>query len=226
MLQTHDGGIADENFHEPHAGYTFCSLGALSYVGRLNVSTPSHDLRIAPSNPQEVIRWLVDRQTSLLEVDASLDSEFVGSASKSNATNSEKRQDKDEQPLHQSPDKSVVSPEFRLDSTYCVGLNGRTNKVADTCYAWWGCASLHILGYPKLYDRKAVEKYLLEKTQHPVLGGFGKFPGDLPDLYHSCLGLTALSLAGNTQLKELDAGMCISREAKARLPEIWETLGL
>lgn len=102
-------------------------------------------------------------------------------------------------------------------------MNGRTNKVADTCYAFWAGASLHILGQPTLYDHQGVQKYLLEKTQHPVLGGFGKFPGDLPDLYHSYLGLAALSLAGSHEIKELDAAMCVSKEASARLAKLWAT---
>ena len=85
---------------------------------------------------------------------------------------------------------------------------------------------MHILGQPLLYDRRAIRKYVLEKTQHPVLGGFGKFPGDLPDLYHSYLGLTALSLAGSKDVKEVDAGMCVSKEARARLAGLWKYWGL
>ncbi len=109
---------------------------------------------------------------------------------------------------------------------HCAGMNGRTNKIADTCYAWWSGASLHILGQPTLYDREAVQKYLLGKTQHGILGGFGKFPGDLPDLYHSYLGLTALSIAGSTEVKKVDAGMCISEDAKARLKNVWKSWGI
>jgi geranylgeranyl transferase type-1 subunit beta len=105
-------------------------------------------------------------------------------------------------------------------------MNGRTNKVADTCYAFWAGASLHMLDCGNLYDRDAVRKYLLEKTQNPLTGGFGKFPGDPPDLYHSYLGLTALSLTGSEEVKGIDAGMCISKEAKGRLKAIWEGLGI
>jgi geranylgeranyl transferase type-1 subunit beta len=85
---------------------------------------------------------------------------------------------------------------------------------------------LHILGQSELYDRDAVRRYLLENTQHPVLGGFGKFPGDLPDLYHSYLGLAALSLAGGEGVKEVDAGMCVSREARGRLGNLWKEWGV
>ena len=101
-------------------------------------------------------------------------------------------------------------------------MNGRTNKVADTCYAFWVGASLDILKSSKLSDQSAVRCYLLGKTQHGVLGGFGKFPGDLPDLYHSYLGLAALSLAGSDQIKVLDGGMCLSKDARARLPKLWD----
>lgn len=119
-------------------------------------------------------------------------------------------------PVHQSPDKSVGRSIFDL-LVDGAGMNGRTNKVADTCYAFWVGASLHIMQQPTIYDHEAVRRYLLGKTQHPVLGGFGKFPEDLPDLLHGYLGLAALSLAGNDQVKQLDGGMCISSEARSRL---------
>lgn len=101
-------------------------------------------------------------------------------------------------------------------------MNGRTNKVADTCYCWWVGASLHLMGHAELYDPASLKRYLLDKTQHPVLGGFGKFPGDLPDLYHSYLGLATLSLMGSEGVKEVDPGMCISKDASARLQGLWE----
>ena len=100
-------------------------------------------------------------------------------------------------------------------------MNGRTNKVADTCYAFWVGASLHVMQCPTVYDHSAVRRYLLGKTQHPVLGGFGKFPGDLPDLLHAYLGLAALSLSGSGDVKELDASMCISKSASSKLPNLW-----
>lgn len=150
-----------------------------------------------------------------------LDSEFIGAERGAKNINSKSMQDEGLSALYQSPDKFLVQPQFDVDAE-CAGMNGRTNKVADTCYAWWAGASLHLLGQPRLYNQRAVRQYLLEKTQHSVLGGFGKFPGDLPDLYHSCLGLAALSLAGGGDVKELDAGMCISKEARARLKVLWE----
>ena len=102
-------------------------------------------------------------------------------------------------------------------------MNGRPNKVADTCYAWWVGASFHILGHPELYNREALQRYLLEATQHSALGGFGKVAGDLPDLHHSYLGLAALGLTSTTDVKAVDGGMCISKEASDRLPALWKS---
>lgn len=159
------------------------------------------------------------RQTDLLDPDAGLDSEFLAAnmSAKVSALDFDKL--------------SLPNPQQTLDTPFApnadhAGMNGRTNKVADTCYAFWAGASLHILGQPSVYDHKAVRKYLLEKTQHPVLGGFGKFPGDLPDLYHSSIGLAALSLAGSDEVKEVDPAMCISKEASVRLKDLWKAWDL
>lgn len=85
---------------------------------------------------------------------------------------------------------------------------------------------MHLMGQPSMYDHDLLKRYLLDETQHPVLGGFGKFPGDLPDLYHSYLGLATLSLMGEEGVKEVDSGMCISKDASARLEELWRGWGV
>lgn len=111
-----------------------------------------------------------------------------------------------------------------------MGMCGRPNKPADTCYAFWVGASLSLLSQPSqhYHDASALRSYLLTLTQHAIMGGFSKFPGDRwADLYHSYLGLAALSLASSTEeregdgVKELDAGMCVSKEVRARLGEVW-----
>ena len=217
-------------FHEPHAGYTFCSLGALAFIGRLDVnpSTSDNPMR-GPAHPHHVIRWLVSRQTELVDPDGMLDSEFSGGAKSAHGPPPEARKGTknamvQDVPIHQSPDKSVASfVDLDLD---CTGMNGRSNKVADTCYAFWVTASLQMMEQPILFDQRGLRRYLLKKTQHPILGGFGKFPGDLPDLYHSYLGLAALSLAGSHEVKELDGTMCISKEARSRLSKLWNDWGI
>jgi len=214
-------------FHEPHAGYTFCSLGALTFIGRLDTDSLSvNDPSRAPSKPQNVLAWLVSRQTELIDPDGILDTEFSNSANEPPVKIGESAKEAimHEPPIHQSPDKSTAS--FVDLDTGHAGMNGRVNKVADTCYAFWVTASLQIMQQRALADHEGLRKYLLEKTQHRILGGFGKFPGDLPDLYHSYLGLAALSLAGSDQVKKLDGAMCISEEARARLQKLWRDWGV
>lgn len=59
-------------------------------------------------------------------------------------------------------------------------------------------------------------QYLLDVTQHRI-GGFSKHAGGPPDLYHSYLGLAALALMGDTDLKEFDVGLCCSKETVRKI---------
>ena len=83
-----------------------------------------------------------------------------------------------------------------------------------------------MMGNDSLPSQPSLRRWLLEKTAHLALGGFGKHAGDLPDIYHSYLGLAALSLMGVEGLKPLDGTMCVSREAKERLKPIWKRWGV
>jgi geranylgeranyl transferase type-1 subunit beta len=101
-----------------------------------------------------------------------------------------------------------------------VGLNGRCNKVADTCYCWWVSGALAILG--ELHGgggdgtdvdvaREPVRRFLMEKTQH-IIGGFSKHPSGPPDVYHAYFGLAALATMGEPSLKEFDVTLCVSSD--------------
>ncbi|CAK3841731.1 related to geranylgeranyltransferase Type I, beta subunit [Lecanosticta acicola] len=223
--ETYDGGIADESFHEPHAGYTFCSLGCASFVDRVKMlGLPNQCSSRVPSDPELTMRWLVSRQTDWLDPDAELDGYQSGDAGDDLQTL--KADDEDSRKvsttqLHQSPDKTTLLGPLTLDPPE-AGMNGRPNKTADTCYAWWVGASLAMLGQPDLFCKARLRRYLLVSTQHAALGGFGKFPGDLPDLYHSYLGLASLGLIAHDDVKEVDATMCMSKEASGRLSAIWK----
>ncbi|SMN19233.1 similar to Saccharomyces cerevisiae YGL155W CDC43 Beta subunit of geranylgeranyltransferase type I [Maudiozyma saulgeensis] len=76
------------------------------------------------------------------------------------------------------------------------GFQGRENKYADTCYAFWCLNSLSILepNYKKLCNTELVKKYLLDRTQDVLTGGFMKNDEEDADLYHTCLGITTLKL--------------------------------
>jgi len=98
----------------------------------------------------------------------------------------------------------------------CVGFNGRWNKEPDTCYSFWGTASLDMLGQAELVNTESHRRFLLEKVQHRI-GGFGKFPGAPPDIYHSYLALAVLGIMKEQGVKELDSALCVSIQAKNRI---------
>ncbi|EEF30079.1 geranylgeranyl transferase type I beta subunit, putative [Ricinus communis] len=81
------------------------------------------------------------------------------------------------------------------------GFQGRLNKPTDTCYAFWVGAVLRILGGYKFIDGKALRGFLI--TCQSKYGGFSKFPGELPDIYHSYYGYTAFSLLEEPGLNSL-----------------------
>lgn len=74
------------------------------------------------------------------------------------------------------------------------GFNGRENKFSDTCYAWWITGLLHLIGGESLFNAEAAADYLLNRTQHQLLGGFGKSVGAWPDPFHTYLALASLAL--------------------------------
>ncbi|KAI5358616.1 putative terpenoid cyclases/protein prenyltransferase alpha-alpha toroid [Septoria linicola] len=230
LAESYDGGIADSPYHEPHAGYEYCALGALNFLGRL--ATPRSDktdLITGPSDPGATIRWLIERQTDLEDLEEELEFEDDDDEAEDETQPASKKAKTEPaadspiaEPVHQSPERSTLITGFSLEHPD-AGMNGRTGKVADTCYAWWAGASFHLMQEPQLYCQSRLRRYLLEKTQHPVLGGFGKYPGDLPDLYHSYLALAALGLDGVEGVQPVDPAMCISKRASARLDTIWKS---
>ncbi|CCH59438.1 hypothetical protein TBLA_0B06120 [Henningerozyma blattae CBS 6284] len=89
------------------------------------------------------------------------------------------------------------------------GFQGRPNKFADTCYAFWCMNSLKLLtdDWKNLIDTSAVLNYLLKTTQNTLIGGFSKNDDDDPDIYHTCLGIAALKLLDGS----FDGSLCIPK---------------
>ncbi|KAK4835490.1 hypothetical protein QYF36_010428 [Acer negundo] len=83
------------------------------------------------------------------------------------------------------------------------GFQGRANKPSDTCYAFWIGAVLKILNGYNFVNKEALRRFLL--TCQFQYGGFSKYPGDMPDLYHSYYGYTAFSLLEEPGLNPLCA---------------------
>lgn len=91
------------------------------------------------------------------------------------------------------------------------GFQGRENKFADTCYAFWCLNSLKILDeneFSNVCRAGLAQDYLLTKTQNNLIGGFSKNDEDNPDLYHTCLGIAALQLMNGS----LNGLFCIPKQ--------------
>lgn len=68
------------------------------------------------------------------------------------------------------------------------------------------------MGHLDLIDADAVTRFLLDHTQHAI-GGFGKYAGDPPDIYHSYLGLASLANLDYPGLKPIHPAACMSIDA-------------
>lgn len=150
--QTYDWGFSESSHHEAHAGYTYCAIAALSLLGSAltadkGTSSKAPQLSDGLSNIPGTISWLVSRQSAYEELA------------------SESDDDEDEDPQLEAKMKmmgihdftkpktsaaQVPSMEPTTRGTQWVGFNGRCNKKADTCYAFWVGASLEVLFHEHL----------------------------------------------------------------------------
>ncbi|KAK3303090.1 terpenoid cyclases/protein prenyltransferase alpha-alpha toroid [Chaetomium strumarium] len=200
--QTYDGGFAGSSQEEPHAGYAYCAISALSLLDRpVEGSTAPHRSEVLYSgirNMPGLIHWLSSRQFVYLEPEPpSSDAEYG-------------EREEDEEVNFLLPKR--LSDLSLSENLRYVACNGRCNKVADTCYTWWVAAALANLGKGDLLDWQPLRRFLLEKMAHRI-GGFGKHPGGPPDVYHSCFGLTALAVMGEPGLNELDGALAVPTRA-------------
>ncbi|KAK3346103.1 terpenoid cyclases/protein prenyltransferase alpha-alpha toroid [Lasiosphaeria hispida] len=200
--QTYDGGFAGSSKEEPHAGYAYCAIGALSLLDRpLEDSSASHPSKILNSgirNMPGLIHWLASRQFNYLEP-GQHDDDY----------------DSDEDEVNFVLPRSLADLSLEKNQRY-IGYNGRCNKVADTCYSWWVGAALANLGREGLVEHAPARRFLLEKMQHRI-GGFGKKPGNPPDLYHACFGLCILAVMGEEGLNQLDSALALPVEMVRRI---------
>ncbi|GAN10123.1 protein farnesyltransferase subunit beta-like [Mucor ambiguus] len=79
------------------------------------------------------------------------------------------------------------------------GFQGRTNKLVDGCYSFWGAGDFpiiqaHLQWEDYLFDREALQEYILICCQSEY-GGLIDKPGKGADYYHTCYCLSGLSVA-------------------------------
>jgi geranylgeranyl transferase type-1 subunit beta len=99
---------------------------------------------------------------------------------------------------------------FWLLKRQISGFQGRINKPADTCYSFWIGASLEILKASQFINFEEQARFL--ETTESRYGGFGKECDSYPDLLHSYMGLSGLSIAKDPALKSLDCTLGITTE--------------
>ncbi|KAF4470188.1 farnesyltransferase geranylgeranyltransferase type-1 subunit alpha [Fusarium albosuccineum] len=189
--QTYDGGVAESSQHESHAGYAYCAIGALSLLDRPldSTSSPSDKaLKEGIPDREGLLKFLASRQFVYLP----------------------KEEEEDE------VEENFIESKVGEENYGHVGLNGRWNKKADTCYCWWVGGTLVMLGNSSIINGPPSRRYILDITQHRI-GGFSKAVGGPPDMYHSYLGLAALSTLGESDLKEFDVGLCCSKETTRKI---------
>ncbi|KAI5970923.1 BET2 [Candida margitis] len=92
------------------------------------------------------------------------------------------------------------------------GFNGRPEKLPDVCYSWWVLSTLSILGKAHWVDLEKLEAFILS-CQDPIEGGISDRPDNQTDIYHTCFGITGLSLIdyGKFGLDEIDPVYCMPK---------------
>lgn len=164
------------------------------------------------------MHWLASRQTATLEDDDSIDT-FDDETDTANTCHDAHSFVKVSAYPTTSMENTIGSqPKVPLDLTW-IGMNGRCNKIADTCYAYWVSSPLQILGRMDIISTNPIRRYLLDKTQH-AMGGFGKVVDDPPDMYHSFLGMMVLAMFGEPGLQNVDSALCITDRAKKHLESL------
>jgi len=155
------------------AGFTYCAVATLSFVERLPTRTavnPQQHNAAEKSGLTSVhatIRWLLSRLTAFVdEPDDDSDTDSVSSVNafgsdgtSGNRTSSIEPSFIDMQseclqsPTEEGdePDMPIpVDPHFESLSVQYTGFNGRPNKIADTCYAFWVGGALDVCELPIL----------------------------------------------------------------------------
>ena len=137
------------------AGWTYCSVGALSLLNKLpsihqhgNVEGPKQNTQDRPL-PQQLLHWLISRQTSVLQEDGEYE---ISDEDATDPASSEAPDALHVQTVVVPPSdisgSGTPSLEPTPDELLWAGFNGRCNKVADTCYSFWAGGTLAVRKLP------------------------------------------------------------------------------
>lgn len=95
------------------------------------------------------------------------------------------------------------------------GLNGRPEKLEDSCYSWWVCSSLAMIDRLHWVDGSKLAAFIL-RCQDPEAGGFADRPGNMVDVFHTCFGVSGLSLLKFEGTNEVDPVYCMPKAVTSK----------
>ncbi|KAI9851123.1 MAG: hypothetical protein M1838_004458 [Thelocarpon superellum] len=143
--ETYEHGFAEGPYREAHAGLTYCAVGTLSLLDRLaSASLPAsppatESTTVGLTDPESTIRWLLSRQI--------IQADDEGDESEDEEADNVPTDVPDL--LHHADGVGCFPADFTA-----AGFNGRCNKDADTCYAFWVSGSMAV-GIRLLMDVEA-----------------------------------------------------------------------
>ncbi|GJP63074.1 hypothetical protein CLOP_g20146 [Closterium sp. NIES-67] len=226
--QSFDGGFGLGPGFESHGGATYCAVAALQLISSsplvaaaAGAASLSSSLLPTSPSPSSSAPALGSSQLSqfplLLSLLQSLPTPTAGSHDEPAAAEAQ------EEPAAAADVQTCIShfPSTNLLPLidWCLqrqgvdgGFQGRRNKPADTCYAFWVGGTLSMLGADQLIDFVALRSFLFT-CQNTRYGGFSKHPGGFPDILHSFYGVCGFCLAGEPGLLPLHVPLGISKRA-------------
>lgn len=105
------------------------------------------------------------------------------------------------------------------------GMQGRPNKLEDTCYSFWIGGSLRLLGEDELLSHEQLRAFVMKNQS--TCGGFSKQIGAYPDILHAFYSMAYLNFSQNhfdetndcgIYLRTLNSTLGICRHAALRFP--------
>lgn len=152
------------------AGLTYAGVSALALLGKLprKAMASTEERRISPNIIDDLTRWLVSRQTLMLQEDEEFNLAHEGLPDSTTQTVPANFHVTSAHPAGAEAvgPSEPSSIEISKEEMRWVGINGRCNKVADTCYTFWVGGSLavcvdtiHHLPYMRFTGLTALYRY-------------------------------------------------------------------
>ncbi|THV08546.1 rab geranylgeranyltransferase [Dendrothele bispora CBS 962.96] len=198
-LQQPSGVFAGDQFGEVDTRFLFCSVNALSLLGR-----------ISELDVDKTVGYIIQCQN------------FDGGFGSSIGAESHAAQVfvcvgalaiLDRLDIVDVPTLSWWLAERQLPNG---GLNGRPEKLEDVCYSFWVLSALSILNKIHWIDADKLTSFILS-AQDPENGGIADRPGDMPDVFHTQFGVAGLSILGYPGLADLDPVYCMPADVIERM---------